>query len=196
MKPSAAAGLSCLVMLMGCSARQMDESVIRRQFVLPQSARTLVYVATPAESGWFGREGLKITMIFGLSATTFKAWTDVALASGRWQPLPISEAVLKHLAGVRSAREVRLRLAQEIGKPLPPEGSIYNPSGAQQMQRFRESLPVLPQSGWYQIRTAGTDIMRAPTIIRTNLDEDVNDFMLAILDPKTHTVMVRVSTNY
>jgi len=188
--------LSCSLVLAGCSARQMDESVIRREFVLPQTARTLVYEATPAESGWFGREGLKITMIFGLSASSFRAWTDVAVGSGRWQPLPMSEAVLKHLAGIGSAREARLRLAHEMRRPLPPEGSVYNPSDAQLMKQFRESLPGLPEKGWYQIRTAGTDIMRAPKIVRTNLDQDVNDFMLAVLDPKTHTVIVRVSTSY
>jgi hypothetical protein len=196
MKLLAAVALSCSVVLAGCTARQRDEGVIRRQFVIPQTARTLVVEATPAESGWFGREGLKITMIFRLSASDFNAWSGVALSSGRWQPLPIPETVLKHLAGVRSAREARLRLAQETGKPLPPEGSVYNPSDAQLMKRFSASIPALPRSGWYQIRTAGTDIMRAPKTIRATLDHDVNDFMLAVLDPKEHTVMVRVSTKY
>ena len=196
MKLLAAAALCCSVVLAGCTARQSDESAIRRQFVIPQAARTLVYAATPAESGWFGREGLKITMIFRLSASDFNAWSGVALSSGRWQPLPIPETVLKHLAGVRSAREARLRLAQETGKPLPPEGSVYNPSDAQLMKQFSASIPALPRSGWYQIRTAGTDIMRAPKTIRATLNHDVNDFMLAVLDPKEHTVMVRVSTNY
>lgn len=196
MRLLAVTALSCSVLLTGCTTRQMDESVIRRQFVIPQTARTLVYEASPAEPGWFGREGLKITMIFSLSAADFNAWKRVALASGQWQPLPIPEAVLSHLAGIRSAREARIRLAMQAGRPLPPEGSVYNPSDEQRLQQFRESMPALPRNGWYQIRTAGTDIMRAPKAIRTKLNEDVNDFMLAALDPKNHTVMVRVSTNY
>jgi hypothetical protein len=83
-----------------------------------------------------------------------------------------------------------------MGKPLPPEGSVYNPSDGQLMKQFSASIPALPRSGWYQIRTAGTNIMRAPKTIHATLDHDVNDFMLAVLDPKEHTVMVRLSTNY
>lgn len=46
------------------------------------------------------------------------------------------------------------------------------------------------------LATAGTDILHAPKTVRDTLDTDVNDFMLAVLDPEQHTVMVRVSTNY
>jgi hypothetical protein len=55
MKLLAAVALSCSVVLAGCTARQRDEGVIRRQFVIPQTARTLVYEATPTESGWAER---------------------------------------------------------------------------------------------------------------------------------------------
>jgi hypothetical protein len=53
MKLLAALALSSSVVLTGCTARQMDEGVIRRHFVIPQTARALVVEATPAESGWF-----------------------------------------------------------------------------------------------------------------------------------------------
>ena len=188
--------LLCCVVLTGCTTREMDERVIRSQFGIPPTARALVYEATPAESGWFGREGLKITMVFGLSEVEFDALARKAADSGKWQPLPIPETVLEHLAGIRSAREARIRLAQESGEPLPLEGSVYNPTDEQLMKQFSQSMPEHPRTGWYQIRTAGTDIMRAPKTVRATLDEDVNDFMLAMLDPGHHTVIVRVSTIY
>ena len=55
--------LLCCVVLTGCTTRETDERVIRSQFGIPPTARVLVYEATPAESGWFGREGLKLSLI-------------------------------------------------------------------------------------------------------------------------------------
>jgi len=189
-------GLLCCGVLSGCTTRQADEWVIRHEFGIPANAKALVYEATPAEPGWFGREGLRITMVFGLSEGDYNALTRKVATSGNWQPLPIPESTLEHLAGIRSARAARIRLAQESGETLQPEGSVYNPTDGQRMTQFRQSMPAHPRTGWYQIRTAGTDIMHAPKTVRTTLNKDVNDFMLALLDPKQHTVMVRVSTNY
>ena len=45
-------------------------------------------------------------------------------------------------------------------------------------------MPPHPRTGWYQIRTAGNDIMHAAKTVRPTLAENVNDFMLAMLDPK------------
>jgi hypothetical protein len=64
------------------------------------------------------------------------------------------------------------------------------------MQQFRQAMPAQPASGWYQISTAGNDILRAPKTVRNTLHTDVNDFMLATLDPAQRTFIVRVSTNY
>ena len=196
MRSSLLAAVLCCAILVGCTTRQSDERVIRRQFDIPKTATVLIYEATPSESGWFGREGLKITMVFKLSEADFDALARQAADSRKWQPLPIPESVLKHLAGMRSAREVRIRVARESGEPLPPEGSVYNPTDEQLLEQFKRSMPARPHTGWYQIKTAGTDIMRAPKTVRTTLDEDVNDFMLAMLDPEHDTVIVRVSTNY
>ncbi len=146
------------VLLTGCSLRQSDERALRREFAIPGAARAITYQASPSESGWFGREGLRITMVFALSRADFDRYARTAESSGLWQPLPIP-------------KETRARLA------LP-------------------SLPSLPQTGLYQIRTAGTDILRAPKRIRPTLKEDVNDFMLALIDPGTRTIAIRVSTNY
>lgn len=196
MRSSLLPGLFCTLLLTGCAARETDEQRIRQHYGVPASARTVQSQVTPAEAGWFGREGLKITMTFNLSEGDIKALANQIAASGTWQRLPIPEATLAHLAGIRSAREARIRLAQNTEEPLPPEGSVYNPTAGQLMQQFRQSLPAQPASGWYQISTAGTDILRAPKTVRNTLHTDVNDFMLAMLDPAQRTLIVRVSTNY
>jgi len=196
MRKSLLAAATCMAVLAGCATRQSDEWILRREFNIPEAATVITYAATPSESGWFGREGLKITMIFQLSDADFDAMARAATGSGTWQPLPIPSGVLKHLAGTRRAREARIRLARELGRAQPPEVSVYNPTDGQILERFRKSMPPHPRTGWYQIRTAGNDIMHAAKAIRLTLDEDVNDFMLAMLDPEQHTVIIRVSTNY
>jgi hypothetical protein len=184
------------VALTSCTLRQSDEGALRREFAIPGAARAVTYRASPSESGWFGREGLRITMVFALSRADFDRYARTAERSGLWQPLPIPEAVLRHLARTRTATEARARQARESGQPLPPAGSVYNPSEEQLVARFRQSLPSPPPTGLYQIRTAGNDILRAPKTIRPTLNQDVNDFMLALLDPGTRTIAIRVSSNY
>jgi len=187
--------LSCAV-LAGCTTREADELTLRREFKIPRAARVVTYEATPSEPGWFGREGLKITMVFQLSGADFNDLARAAGDSGKWQPLPIPDGVLKHLAGIRTSREARARSARESGMSLPPEGSVYNPTEQQILERFKQSMPAQPRQGLYQIKTAGNDIMHAPKTIRPTLDADVNDFMLAMLDSRHHNVVIRVSTNY
>jgi hypothetical protein len=64
------------------------------------------------------------------------------------------------------------------------------------LESFQATLPPLPGVGWYQIRTAGDNIMGAPKRIISPLRNDVNDFMLAVLDPAERTLTIRVSSNY
>lgn len=173
--------LLCSAALAGCVARETDEQVIRRQYGIPPAAKVLVAQVSPAEAGWFGREGLKITMVFGLSAGDFDALTRRLQATSQWQPLPIPEPTLAHLAGISRARAA---------------GGVGNRTDQPLLAQFRQSMPPHPPTGWYQIQTAGTDILHAPKTVRDTLDTDVNDFMLAVLDPERRTVMVRVSTNY
>lgn len=190
-----AAVLSCAV-LAGCTTREADELILRREFKIPWAATAITYEATPSEPGWFGREGLKITMAFQLSGADFNVLARTAADSGQWQPLPIPEGVLKHLAGIRTSREARARSAREKGMALPPVGSVYNPTEQQILERFKQSMPSQPLQGLYQIKTAGNDIMHARKTVRPTLDADVNDFMLAMLDSEHHQVVIRVSTNY
>lgn len=155
--------------------------MIRRQYGIPAAARVLVGQSSPAEACWFEREGLRITLVFGLNEGDFGALTRRLKATSQWQPLPIPETTLAHLAGIHRARAA---------------GSVGNRTDQQLLAQFRQSMPPYPPIGWYQIRTAGTDILHAPKTVRDTLNTDVNDFMLAVLDPEQHTVMVRVSTNY
>jgi hypothetical protein len=182
--------------LAGCSTRRSDELALRREFAVPWDATVVRYVASPEEPGWFGREGLKITMVFRLSPAAAETFRRSALRSGRWRPLPIPPAELRHLAGIRTALASRTRLAQVTGTPLEPAGSLHNPSGGQMLESFQATLPPLPRAGWYQIRTAGDNIMGAPKRIISPLRHDVNDFMLAVLDPAQRTLTIRVSSNY
>lgn len=167
--------------LAGCSTRQSDELALRREFAVPWGASVVRYAASPEEPGWFGREGLKITMVFRLSPADAATFRSSALRSGRWRPLPIPVAELRHLAGIRTAMASRPDAAQHTGTLL---------------ERFQASLPPLPRAGLYQIRTAGDNIMGAPKRIISPLRNDVNDFMLAVLDPAERTLTIRVSSNY
>jgi hypothetical protein len=182
--------------LAGCSARQSDELALRREFAVPWGASVVLYAASPEEPGWFGREGLKITMVFRLSPADAETFSRGALRSGRWRPLPIPAAELRHLAGIRTAIASRTRTAQLTGTPLEPAGSIHNPSAGQMLQSFQATLAPLPRAGLYQIRTAGDNIMGAPKRIISPLRDDVNDFMLAVLDPAERTLTIRVSSSY
>ena len=182
--------------LVGCSTRRSDELALRREFSVPLGASVVRYAASPEEPGWFGREGLKITMVFRLSPAGSETFSRSALRSGRWRPLPIPPAELRHLAGIHTAIASRTRMAQVTGTPLEPAGSIHYPSAGQMLQSFQATLPPLPRAGWYQIRTAGDNILGAPKRIISPLRIDVNDFMLAVLDPAESTLTIRVSSNY
>ena len=182
--------------LAGCSIRRSDELALRREFSVPWGATVVRYAASPEEPGWFGREGLKITMVFRLSPAAAETFRRSALPSGRWRPLPIPPAELRHLAGIRTAIASRTRRTELTGTPLEPAGSIHNPSAGQMLESFQASLPPLPRAGWYQIRTAGNNIMGASKRIISPLLSDVNDFMLAVLDPAERTLTIRVSSNY
>ena len=187
-----------LAALAGCSTRQRDELALRREFAVPWRASVLRYAASPAEPGWFGpgREGLKITMVFRLSPADALTVTRNARRSGQWRPLPIPTAELQHRAAIRTVLAQRARTAQLTGRAPHSPGTVYNPSAGQMLKAFQSSLQPLPQWGWYQIRSAGTDILWAPKRIRSPLRDDVNDFMLAILDPAQGTLTIRVSSDY
>jgi hypothetical protein len=182
--------------LAGCRTRQSDELALRREFAVPWEATVLRYETSAVEPGWFGREGLRITMVIRLPPAAAQAFTREVVRSGQWRPLPIPTAELRHLAAIRTVLAQRARTAQLTGIPLQPAGTVYNPTADQMLESFRGSLQHQPARGWYQIRTAGNNILWAPKRIPSPLRDDVNDFMLAVLDPADRTLAIRVSSSY
>lgn len=190
--------LFCLpfALLAGCSSRPFDEFALRREFSLPWSASLIHYSASPSTPGWFGREGLKISMVFKLKPDDFDTLLLSSRASGQWKSLPIPEATLMHLAAIQSSRIARTTLWKATGSPIPETGSLANPTDQQRLNQWKQFLEPLPRSGWYQIKTSGDDILRNPKEIQTILNYDVNDFILAILNPEERTISFRISSNY
>ena len=182
--------------LPGCSTRRSDESAIRKEFRIPRQAEVLSYSASPSEAGWFGREGLKIDIVFQLTPEDYGAYTAKATAGGTWAKLPIPDAYLRRMAAIESAKRYRISAYTSGDETLPPEGSVYNPTKQQMLEQFVESLPAQPEDGLFQVRTAGTDVLHAPKSVVLKPDRDLPDFMLAMLDNDRQRIVVKVSTGY
>jgi len=190
----------CLMMfglnLPGCDLRESDEAILRSEFDIPEEARLIRYEVFPKDSGWFGREGLKIDIAFQLDARDYAEYRSRAGVSGQWLPLPIPSEFLRRMAGLER-QQTQVRLSYEMqGKTLPEAGSVYNPTDEQRLARFVASLPVMPNQGLFQCRSAGDDIMHAPKTVHTRLESDLNDFMLALLDDGKRQILIKVSTSY
>ena len=173
-----------------------DERAIRREFRIPESAQLVSYSASPSSSGWFGREGLKIEMVFQLTPDAYDAYERRVNTSGTWKRLPIPLSYLRRLASVETVKRHRTESYASRGEALPPEGSVYNPTERQMLEQFIESLPPQPLRGLFQVRTAGTDVLHAPKLIVSSPDRDLPDFMLVMLDDAKRLIIVKVSTNY
>jgi len=173
-----------------------DESAIRKEFKIPDSAEMISFKVSPEESGWFGREGLKIDAVFQLSNDDFNSYLSNAKKSNEWLPLPITKDFLMHMFSVKTAREYRIRYHKENNETLPEEGSVYNPTEEQILEAGIKILPVTGPNGIFTLKAAGTDIMNEPKKTYTRLDKDLNDFMIGILDFDQKKLFVKVSTSY
>lgn len=173
-----------------------DESAIRKEFKIPDSAEMISFKVSPEESGWFGREGLKIDAVFQLSNEDFNSYLSSAKKSNEWLPLPIPKDFLMHMFSVKTAGEYRIRYYKEKNEPLPEEGSVYNPTEEQILDAGINILPVTGPNGIFTLKAAGTDIMNEPKKTHTKLDKDLNDFMIGILDFDQKKLFVKVSTGY
>lgn len=185
-----------LVTLSSCSTPRSDESLLRDEFEIPAGAKIINYAAFPEKAGWFGREGLKIDITFQLADGEFNEYVARAAASAKWKPLPIPEEFLRRMAAIETVKKLRIQSYQMRGEVLPQEGSVYNPTEQQMLESFINSLPPQPAKGLFQIRAAGTDIMRAPKSVYETPNRDLNDFMLIILDNNQKQIMIKVSTRY
>lgn len=193
--PIAATALLMLA-LAGCGFQESDEAKLRAEFSIPPAARVLSFHVSPEKPGWFGREGLTIDSVFQLDPQDYAAYVARAEASEQWQPLPIPESFLRRMGAIDSSKEGIVRSYSLQGKPLPAEGSLYNPTAEQLLANFLAALPPQPSRGLFQCRAAGTDIMNTPKKVQTQLDRDLNDFMLALLDHNKQQIAIKVSTRY
>jgi hypothetical protein len=80
--------LVAFLILASCSF-DSDETIIRKEFKIPSSAQLTFFKATPEQSGWFGREGLKIEVHFQFDQEEFEEYLADANQSNQWLPLPI-----------------------------------------------------------------------------------------------------------
>ncbi len=188
--------VAVVVSLVGCDHRLTDEVVLRREFDIPTEAAAIHFEARPKESGWFGREGLRINATFQLTAADFNHYLADAKRTSGWKPLPIPLSFLRRMAAIETSKAAQYWHHQSGASPPPPEGSIYNPSEQQLLTAFIKSLPPQPTSGLFQIRTAGDDIMHTVKRVYHLPDHDLNDFMLALLNANKKQIVIRVKTSY
>lgn len=182
-------------LLVSCSLNS-DEDSIRNEFKIPDSTEMVYFEVYPKESGWFGREGLKINAYFQFNEEDFNQYVSNVKKSNEWLPLPIPKDFLMHMFSVKTAREYRIRYHKEKNESLPEEGSVYNPTKEQMLEAGVKSLPVTGPNGIFTLKAAGTDIMNEPKKTYTKLDKDLNDFMIGILDFDQKKLFVKVSTGY
>ena len=185
-----------IIITVPCCSSKSDESIIRDEFNIPDSAELIYFKAYPEEAGWFGREGLKIDAYFQLSEKDFAAYLDNADKTGNWLPLPVPRNLLMHMLSVKSSKENIKRSYQETKRPLPKEGSVYNPTEEQMLDKRMKILPVTGSNGIFILKAAGNDIMHVTKKTYTHLDKDLNDFMIGILDFDQKKLFIKVSTNY
>lgn len=182
-------------LLISCSPNS-DVDSIRKEFKIPDSAEMVYFEVYPKESGWFGREGLKIDAYFQFNEEDFNQFVSNAKKSNEWLPLPIPKDFLMHMFSIKTARDSRIRYYIETNKPMPEEGSVYNPTEEQMLEAGIKILPVTGPNGIFTLKAAGTDIMNEPKKTYKKLNKDLNDFMIGILDFDQKKLFVKVSTGY
>jgi len=186
--------LAVCFLLAGCLP-QSDEQLIRREFAVPARARMTAYSASPEQGGWFGREGLRIHMEFQFTTSGFNDYLAAARRQGGWRELPIPRRFLLHMGGIESAKQGILRSFALQNKTYP-EGSVYNPTQEQLYEQFVKRLDLQVRRGLFQCRTAGDNIMHAEKRTCQELRQDLNDYMLAVLDRDAKRLIIKVGTKY
>ncbi|MEO0162780.1 MAG: hypothetical protein ABIL74_10985 [candidate division WOR-3 bacterium] len=184
-----------LTFIIACS-RESDETILRREFSVPASAKTIYSHISPEEPGFFGREGLRIDIGFQFNEQDFQKYLTDALKNGKWRELPIPKDFLMKMLGIESTKQGIIRSYKNSGRDLLEEGSVSNPTIEQLYEDALKSLDLPDTKGFYQCRTAGDDIMRKPKEIKMTLEKDLIDFMLAILDTEKRQLIIRVRTKY
>ncbi len=189
-------GLVGLYALAACSYLKSDEELLREEFRIPRGAALDSMSVYPKEAGWFGREGLTIDAVFRFSPEQFETYRRRAEQDDRWKPMPPSRGFLMKMLGIRSHIEGVARSYALQGKPVPPAGSVYNPTEEQLYDRLTARLPLDVEHGLYQCRTAGNDIMHLPKIPCSSVEGDLNDYMFAVLDFDKKLLRIKVHASY
>ena len=187
-----------ILFLIGSACRTAsDEDIIRKEFAVPSGAETEYLDVHPKNGNqWFGREGLRISIGFQFNEQDFERYKSFVLESENWNELPMPRDYIMRMGGIESSKEGMLRSFGLTDKPIPEEGSIYNPTIDQLYERFVKTLPLDISHGYYQCRTAGDNIMYKKKRIVKNMNTDLNDFMLAVLDTERKILHIKVSTKY
>lgn len=185
----------CVLMIFSFSDYRSDEPILRAEFDVPNEAKLVSYKARPEEKAWV-RENLKIDIVFQFNDHDYAEYVSSVKEKATWHPLPIPNEFLRRMGAVETQKAQRMGAYELLGKTPHEEGSVYNPTEEQLLANFIALLPKNRRTGLFQCRSAGDNIMYAPKIIHTQLDQDLNDFMLAILDYERQQMVIQVNTSY
>jgi hypothetical protein len=173
-----------------------DERILRDEFDVPVATELVEITSSPPNPGWFGREGLRITAVFQFAPAEFQDYIKSAEEDGTWAPLPPSPEFITRITGVRSHLEA-LRRSEEILAEEPPGTSTrVLPTEEELLGNWMDQLPLDSESGMYQCKTAGDNLLNAVKVPCRDRAGDLNDFMLAVLDEEALTLRVFVHTSY
>jgi len=189
--------LLILVSLFCVSAcRRSDEQILRDEFDIPVATELLEITSSPPNPGWFGREGLRITAVFQFAQAEFQDYVKAAEEEGTWAPLPPSREFITRITGVKSHLEALCRSEEILAEELPGRSARVLPTEEELLENWMEQLPFDTESGMYECKTAGDNLLNAVKVPCRDRAGDLNDFMLAVLDEEALTLRVFVHTRY
>lgn len=184
-----------LSLITGC--QESDEQILRREFSLSSTVKLLSIKSYPEKPGFFGREGLDITASFQFDPAEFEKFLKNVQQDQTWKPMPPDREFLIKMTGIRAHLKGVEKLSEVTGKPVPPLGSIYNPTEDQLYERWVPNLPLDVKDGIYQCKTAGDDLLHSSRKVPCSEKAgDLNDFMFAVLDTEQRVLRIKVHTRY
>lgn len=184
-----------VVLITGC--HESDEQILRREFGLPSTVKLMAIKSYPEKPGFFGREGLDITASFQFEPAEFEKFLKNVKRDQTWKPMPPDREFLIKMTGIRAHMKGLEKWAEVTGKPVPPLGSVYNPTEDQLYDGWVKRLPLDVKNGLYQCKTAGDNLLHSYSKVPcSEKSGDLNDFMFAVLDTKERVLRVKVHTRY
>ncbi len=193
--------ISCFAVVLSVSlitgCQESDEQVLRREFDLPSTVKLLAIKSSPEKPGFFGREGLDITAAFQFDPADFEKFLKNVQRDQTWKPMPPDREFLIRMTGIRAAMKGVEKWAEVTGKPVPPLGSVYNPTEDQLYERWVKRLPLDVKDGLYQCKTAGDNLLHSwKKVPCSEKSVDLNDFIFAVLDTEQKVLRIKLHTRY